>query len=266
MKIGIIGCGNIGSIFAHRLTKEHELALYDRGAKRLQDLAAAVNVKPSASGAEVVAASDIIILAVKPQHLESVSKEISAELKKNQILISLLAGCTLHTLRHHFPRSTIVRLMPNVAAAYGLSVIGAVEYSSLPAKVKQQIEMICARLGNVYWVTEDKIDALTALTGSGPAFMCVLCEAMIDAGSAIGFNPVQSKALILQMMMGALTVLKESDMHPGTLRWQVTSAEGATIAGIKAMEEAGVRAGIINTFLATYQRAKQIAADNKVVS
>jgi pyrroline-5-carboxylate reductase len=102
------------------------------------------------------------------------------------------------------------------------------------------------------------MDAFTSLASSGPAFIFIIVEAMVDAGIGMGFNAKDAQALVQQMMKGSLTLLEKTSKHPGELKWQVASPEGTTIAGLKKMEEEGVRAGIINTFFAAYERAKQL--------
>lgn len=259
MKIGIIGCGTMGSGIAQRLGLQHTLAIYDRDEDWINELSRITGAKACKSIAEVFQSSDVIILAVKPQNLLTVSKDAKQNLSKDKLVISMLAGTTISTLKQQFGHTPILRMMPNLAAIFGKGVIGLVENKDLSAKMKKNVEKMCEELGSVYWLPEDKIDALTALTGSGPAFTFVIIESMVDAAIAMGFGPEEAQKFILEMLEGSIDILRTTDKHPAQLKWQVTSPAGTTIAGIKKMEEAGVRQGIINTFLATYQRAKELA-------
>jgi pyrroline-5-carboxylate reductase len=106
---------------------------------------------------------------------------------------------------------------------------------------------------------EDKINALTALTGSGPAFFFAMVEAMVDAGIAMGFTAHTAQDLIYQMLQGSLTLLEKTSKHPGELKWQIVSPQGTTIAGLKTLEELAIRGGVMNTFLSAYDRANKLS-------
>jgi pyrroline-5-carboxylate reductase len=170
----------------------------------------------------------------------------------------LLSGTTLNTLESFFSPSRIVRMMPNLPLIYGEGVI-ALCADDRKAEDKDRLQKIFEVLGKVYWLPEEKMDALTALAGSGPAFFFVMVEAMIDSGIAMGFTAADSQKIVLQMLQGSLTLLEKTGKHPGELKWQVTSPQGTTIAGLKRLEELALRGGIINTFLATYERTRQLS-------
>ena len=180
------------------------------------------------------------------------------ELKKGQVIISLLAGIPIVTLKESFPRATILRMMPNLALIYGKGVIGVSSNEKISKKNKESLTKVLESLGKVYWLSEDKINALTALTSSGPAFFFVMMEAMIDAGIAMGFSAQEAQDLIHHMLQGSLTLLEKTSKHPGELKWQIASPQGTTIAGLKKLEELALRGGIINTFLAAYDRANEL--------
>jgi pyrroline-5-carboxylate reductase len=262
MKISIIGCGNMGSGIARRLAKEHQLSLIDRTYKRTEALANEIGARPCKSIEEVVAEADVIILAIKPQSLNEIA---DLKLSEKQLLISLLAGINSKTLKQHFGHAHILRMMPNLPSFYGQGVIGFSDTGELSAEHKQKAEAIATLLGNAFWINENKIDALTSLTASGPAFAFVIIESMIDAAIAMGFTAAEGREYVLQMLTGTLAMLKESGKHPADLKWQVASPGGTTIAGLKKMEEEGVRSGIMNTFIAAFQRAQQLSEERKKV-
>jgi pyrroline-5-carboxylate reductase len=111
---------------------------------------------------------------------------------------------------------------------------------------------------------ESQVDALTSLTASGPAFVFTMIEAMIDAGVLMGFQAKEAQDLILQMLQGCVTLLQQTERHPGELKWQIASPSGTTIAGIRVLEKENVRSGIIETFLATYQKTQEIAKNHEI--
>lgn len=149
--------------------------------------------------------------------------------------------------------------MPNLAMCYGAGVIGIVDSPNLPLSLKDELEKLLAPLGWIYWLKESKIDALTSLTGSGPAFMLTLIEAMTEAGIAMGIQASDAQELILRMLQGCLTMMQKTGKHPGELKWQIASPNGTTMAGLRVLEREHVRSGLIETFLAAYQRAQEIA-------
>lgn len=259
MHIAIIGCGNMGTGIAKSLHTYHQLTLYDHYPATAQALARQVPAIACQELLSAVEEADLIILAVKPQNLTDVAEQLAPLLKPHQILVSLLAGISYSSLKQVFPHSIIVRMMPNLALIHGKGVIGLVENPLLSEKQKLLLQALFEPLGTVYWLPESKVDALTALTGSGPAFIFVLVEAIIEAGIYMGFKASDAKSLTLQMLKGSLALLEESDKHPGELKWQITSPGGTTIEGLKTLEDYAVRSGIIHTFLASYNRTKNMS-------
>lgn len=258
MQITIIGCGNMGKGLAQRLSVTNQLYFYDHHIEKAEILEQEGYGKACRDIQEAFHHTEIVILAVKPHNLKEAAPLMGKELKKEHIVISLLAGTSIEVLKRSFPSVTIVRMMPNLALIYGEGVIGLSSDKNILKKDKESLTKILESLGKVYWLTEDKINALTALTGSGPAFFFVMMEAMIDAGIAMGFSAVDAQDLIHQMVQGSLTLLEKSSKHPGELKWQIASPQGTTISGLKKLEESALRGGIMNTFLAAYDRANQL--------
>lgn len=255
MKIAIIGCGVIGSAFAKHFAREHSLLLCDRNHKKAVALAKETGGEAHDRFHEAITDSDVILLAIKPKDLPELAKHTNFSNK--QLVISVLAGTTLATLKKYYPEATILRIMPNIALACGQAVIGIAE-DHLSSEIKTKGEYLLKGLGLLAWVRENKIEALSALTGSGPAFVFVMIESMIEAGIAMGLTARESKEYVLQTIEGSIGLLKESEKHPAELRWEVASPGGTTIAGLREMETQGVRAGIMNAFLACYQRNLQM--------
>lgn len=259
MHIAIIGCGNMGSGIAKILHSMHHLTLYSRYPASAQILASQIQAVACQELALAIEEADWIILAVKPQNLKEFAPQLAPLLKSHQVLISLLAGTSYATLKQYFPHSLLVRMMPNLALIYKQGVIGLVENPDLTDKLKLQLQSVFELLGTLYWLPEFKIDALTALTGSGPAFIFALVEAIIEAGIYMGFQASDAKLLTIGMLKGTLALLEHSSQHPAELKWQIASPAGTTIEGLKTLEDYAMRSGMIHTFLAAYRRAQEIS-------
>lgn len=241
MKICIIGAGTIGKGMAARLEKEHTVYLQDRA--NLKDLR------------KRLADSDVIIIAVKPHSLHALEQEMG-EIEGNKILISVLTGVTHKILKDYFPHVPSVRVMPNLALTTGKAVLGVAENAE-SAVLKNQLEALFKPLGNCYWIPEEKFDSLTSLTGSGPAFVLVMIEAMVEAGISLGFSHRESLELVLQMMEGTISLLREGK-HPAEIKWQIATPGGTTIEGLKALEDKGLRSAVLAAFQAAADKAKKI--------
>jgi pyrroline-5-carboxylate reductase len=255
MKIAILGCGNMGRGLAERLSPFHEMILFDRHPEKVKTLVHAGFGKGIADMQVAIEGAEVVILAVKPQSLDEVAATIGKDLKEDQHLVSLLVGTPIEALKDAFPHGKIVRMMPNLALIHGQGVIGLAAEESVDTK---RFDALFAPLGKCYWIPEKKIEAIASLAGSGPAFFCVILEAMVDAGIAMGFSAPLAKELACQMVRGTLTLLETTHKNTAELRWQTSSPEGTTIAGILALEEGALRATIMNTFLASYDRAFEI--------
>lgn len=264
MKIAIIGCGTIGSGMASQWAKSHQLFLFDRTFAKAEKLAQKLNADLSSNCAacptilEAIKDNDLILLAFKPQNLTSATESFSQALTSNQLLASVLAGVTLDTLRRYFPHGQLLRVMPNIALNYGQGVIGLTNQQFHPPFSKEIIEELFGLLGWIHWVDEAKIDALSALAGSGMAFAAAIMEAGTEASIAMGLNAEEGLNILIETFTGTITTLKETGMHPGQLKWKVSSPGGTTIAGLFKLEEKGLRSALMETFLATYKRNQEL--------
>lgn len=248
MKIAIIGCGKIGSAIAKRLGGEHELFLFDHHEKKLKGTW-------SKSAKEAATKGDVIFLCVKPQDLERAAKEI-ADGVRGKVLVSVLAGVDTVRLGNHFPGAEIVRIMPNIAIEVGKGAIGIAEVSN--EKTRGLIEKLMAPLGKMWWMQEKHINAFSALAGSGPAFIYLIMEALVDGGVLLGLERGVGLEMTRAMVEGAVATLEMSGKSLADLRGEVCSPGGTTIRGVKTLEDEGVRAGMINALIATWERAEEL--------
>jgi len=255
MKICVIGCGAMGGSMAKELARHHQVNLYDHHPQKAISLAQEIGATSFEDILPAVQDSEIIIVAVKPIHLEEAAKQFAEHVTGDQIIFSVVGSTPLSVLEKYFGQLRIVRAMPNIACQHGKGVIGCVDAESVSAKTKSQVEEAISSLGAIHWVPEEQIEALTALAGSGPAFAFVILESMIDAGVAMGLNADLAKDLACEMWEGAVALVQQSGKSPSELKWIVSSPGGVTIAGLHQMEQDAVRAGVMNTLFATYKKS-----------
>lgn len=262
MQITIIGCGNMGSGLAERLSGANQVCLYDHHFEKAEKIEQNGYGKAYKEINKSIDQSKLVILAIKPQNLKEAGPLIENELQKDQIVVSLLAGTSLETLKQFFSKTSIIRMMPNLALIYGEGVIGLSSDEKMIKKDRESLTELLKPLGKIYWLPENQINGLTALTSSGPAFFFSMVEAMIDAGIAMGFAAKDAQKLVYQMLQGSLILLERTEKHPGELRWQITSPQGTTIEGLKKLEELAIPGGIMSTFLAAYERANKLSLES----
>jgi pyrroline-5-carboxylate reductase len=259
MKVTVIGCGKMGGGIAERLAAENEIFLFDHNRDRTESLAKKIGAKRCETAAEAISKGEVVLLAVKPQDLERLAKEVHREFYSEQLLVSCLAGVSTELLETYFSEIPVLRIMPNLAVIHGEGVVGLVDTEELEESFKVKATKLFSRLGSLHWLPESKIDAISSLTGSGPAFVCLILESMIEAGVAMGIDSEQSQQLVFQLINGTISTLKATEKSPAQLKLEVCSPGGTSIAGLITMEEYGVRAGIINTFLSTYYRNLELS-------
>lgn len=259
MKVTVIGCGKMGGGIAERLAMGHKPSLFDNNKERTETFAKRIGAKNCLTTTDAIKNSEVIIIAVKPRSLEKLAKALSNDLTSNQLIVSCLAGTTVETLQSHFPNNPCLRIMPNLPVIYGVGVVGIVDKENLSSEYKEKVNHLFSSLGYLHWVPESKIDAISSLTGSGPAFISVIIESMIDAGVSMGLDSTLSKELALQLLSGTASTLEQSQKHPAEFKLEVASPGGTTITGLKTMEDLSLRSAMINTFLATYQHNQRLS-------
>lgn len=254
-EIRIIGAGKMGCALAMQL-KKHSLSFYDRHPELAKAAAKACHGTAVDSPFHGVNKKTIVILAIKPQDFKAFSHEAKA-MPPCHCIVSILSGIEVATLQAAFPSTLILRMMPNMAVRTGKGVI-VLALTDQIAPLKNEMTQLFSPLGLVQWMPESLFHAATSLIGSGPGFFFAMVEAMIEAGVAMGFSSQEAYPLVKQMIEGSLSLLEESKNHPAELKWQITSPGGTTIQGLRTFEEKGVHSGILETFLAAYQRSKEL--------
>ncbi len=264
-KVAILGGGRIGEALLSGLlssgwrTKD-EIVVSDRREERIAELSERYGVQATGTNADAIAGAGLIVVAVKPQDIYVLLDEIGSDLTPEQTVVSVAAAITTARIEARIaPGVPVVRAMPNSPATVheGMAGICAGAHAS-DAHLALADEAL-SHLGRVVRVPESSMDAITALSGSGPAYFALLAEAMIEAGILLGLPRELSTTLVVQTMFGTAKQLRDEGMHPVELRESVTSPGGTTIAAIRELEQAGVRAAFLNAIQAAMDRARELA-------
>jgi pyrroline-5-carboxylate reductase len=256
-KVGFVGGGNMGEALIRGLVESNlvpcdTITVTDVRAERTRQLAEQYGVRPLAGNAALVAESDVVILAVKPQIMAPVLREILPALTRRPLMISLAAGvatATIQSVLGKYPR--LIRVMPNTPALVLEGVTAIARTPGLDIEDLETAQEIFAAVGKVVVLDEEQLDAVTGLSGSGPAYVAIVVESLADGGVKMGLDRATAMTLATQTVLGAATLLAETGLHPGTLKDMVASPGGTTIAGIAALEEGGIR----TTFIRAVERA-----------
>jgi pyrroline-5-carboxylate reductase len=209
---------------------------------------------------EAVAKADVVLLAVKPQDMRTALKEIAGSVRPETLVVSMAAGITISLLEEELPPGThVVRVMTNTPVFVDEAMSAVSGGTHAAEEHLALVEDLLSHVGRVIRVPEHQQDAVTALSGSGPAYFFYLVEAMIDAGILLGLPRGIAAELIVQTAVGSAKMLKESDEHPVVLREAVMSPAGTTIAAIRVMEDHGVRAAMLAALEAARDRSRELA-------
>jgi pyrroline-5-carboxylate reductase len=235
------------------------LLVCDRAADRLAALQQQYQVQVSTHNAEALAA-DVVILAVKPQALTAVVAALNEanSLKKESLIISILAGVPLARLAAAFPQNPVIRTMPNTPATVGAGMTAIAPGPHVTAAHLETAKRIFTAVGEVVDIPENLMDAVTGLSGSGPAFVALFIEALADGGVQAGLPRAIASQLALQTVLGTAQLLQESQLHPAQLKDRVTSPGGTTIAGVATLENKGLRAAAIEAVYAASLRSREL--------
>ena len=263
MKIGFIGCGKMGSaliqgVLAAKLSEPSEVHVHDRVAEPAEMLGTESGVRVVRGNREVAAASDVVVLCVKPEDALPAVTEVGGEMK-GKLLISIVAGITIDALQKAAGADChVVRVMPNTAA---LVQKGASAYAAGRGVTEADLETvdkIFTSVGRAFPVKEELLDAVTGLSGSGPAYVYLFIEALADGGVMMGLPRDLATQLAVQTVAGSAGMVSETMMHPALLREMVTSPGGTTIAGLSELEQHGVRAAVMEAVRAATLRAREL--------
>ena len=262
MRVAIVGGGVMGeAILAGALDRgvfeASDVTVVELIAERREDLAERYGVATTAEAGDALTDASLVLLAVKPQEFRS----LSGKLASDALLLSIMAGVRIETLAAHFGHDRIVRVMPNTPATInaGMSVWTAT--GPVDEAQRETVRELLGAIGQELFVDDEgKLDMATALSGSGPAYVFLFIEALIDAGVAIGLTAEEAEAMTMQTLVGSAAYAQVSDFPPSTLRERVTSKGGTTAAGLAELDRGEFRALIEACVRAACERSLELGA------
>jgi pyrroline-5-carboxylate reductase len=265
-RIAILGAGQIGEALLTGLLstgwrKPDEIVATVRREERAQELAERHGVRATTSNTEAVNGAAMIVIAVKPQDFDALLGEIGGILSPEQTVLSIAAAVPTTAIEERIAAGVpVLRAMPNTPATVHEGVAGLCAGAHADDEHLARAEDVLLHVGRVVRVPERYMDAVTAVSGSGPAYFALLAEAMIEAGILLGLSREDTTDLVVQTMLGTAKLLRDEKMHPVELREMVTSPGGTTIRAIRELEQAGVRAAFLNAIQAAMDRGRELAA------
>lgn len=263
-KIGVIGAGKIGAaivrgVIGAGLMPKDQVMASDVSDDLRQTIAQEVGIKVTADNGKLCDFADIVILAVKPQIVDSVAKEIANKLGKTKLLVSVAAGVPVSRIEANLPQGArVVRVMPNICCVARAGAAGYCGGAGATAGDLENVGLILSSFGIALPVEEKYLDAVTGLSGSGPAYVFLFIEALTDGGVQVGLSREAALRLALQTVYGAAKMALESKSHLGQLKDEVTSPGGTTIAGLYALEKGGLRGTVMEAVLQATRRSQEL--------
>ena len=261
MTVAFIGSGAMGEammkgMLNKKLVSPQQIIAADVHEPRVRELAERYGVRATTSNVEAAQSADILVLSIKPQVLSQVMPEMRRATHSVKLILSIIAGQTIRTIVDGFANSSVVRSMPNTPAQIGQGITVWTATPEVPAAQRQQAEALLGALGEQLYVDDERyLDMATALSGTGPAYVFMFMEALIDGGVHMGFSRRDAERLVLQTMRGSVEYAAASGLHPAQLRNQVTSPGGTSAEAIYYLEKGGLRTMISRAIWAAYQRS-----------
>ena len=265
MKIAIVGCGNMGMAFAksflqYDLVKRDNLLLIEKSAERASVLRNENTGVVIETISERLGEYDLIILSVKPQDFGSVEEALKAVIQPQQIILSIMAGIPMHRIQTSLNHQLVIRAMPNTPAMIGMGITGFTAAKELNfAQLLKVDNLINATGRSVFLEDEAMLDAVTALSGSGPAYFYYLVKSMIEAGVKMGFEESMATQLVKQTMLGSFHLINNADKSLDDLIKAVASKGGTTEAALKQFDAGELSETLQKGILAAESRAKELS-------
>ena len=265
-RVAILGCGKIGEALVSGLLSSGwrepgDIVVTARREERADELRERHGIEATLSNPDAIASAGLVVLAVKPQDFDTLLGEIGPSLAPEQTVLSVAAAIPTGAIEQRIaPSVPVVRAMPNAPATVHEGIAGICAGAHASDHHLGLAEECLSHLGAVVRVPERYMDAVTAVSGSGPAYFALLAEAMIEAGILLGLSREISTQLVVQTMLGTGVLLRDEKMHPVELREAVTSPGGTTIRAIRELEQAGVRAAFLNAIQAAMERSRELAS------
>jgi pyrroline-5-carboxylate reductase len=267
MKIAFIGGGNMGTailaaLLEKGLTSPDDVSVSDISNDRREYLKQTYGVAVTGNNQQAIGGADVIVLAVKPQHLTEVMADLAGKLQPSQLALSIIAGATIKTLTSGLGHRCVVRVMPNTPAQIGEGMSVWTATTEVTEQQKEWASSILGAVGREIYVDDEKyLDMVTAVSGSGPAYFFLFVEALVEAAVDIGLSPDMAREMILQTMLGSGHLIRESGKQPAELRKIVTSKGGTTAAALAELDRGGFNELVLRAIKAAYNRARELGGE-----
>ncbi len=262
LRIGFIGGGAMAEALVTGITQgtvsRENTFVSDHKAARCQELAEKYGIHACVGADSFVGKVDVLFLAVKPQAAAKAIAEVKDKVGEHTLILSIVAGLTLEVLEASFAQQPVVRIMPNTPLSVGAGMSAFACGTKAGQAEAAVVQEILASAGRAIEVSESAMDAVTGLSGSGPAYVFLLIDALSDGGVAAGLKRDAATLLAAQTVYGAAKMVLETNTHPDVLRDQVTSPAGTTIAGVRVLENRGLRGALIDAVLAATEKSREL--------
>lgn len=263
MKLAFIGGGMmaeavIAGVLRERVLPAADIFVSEHKMARVEELREKYGVQAFGSTEIFLQDMDVVFLAVKPQAAQAALQELAGQMRADALLVSIVAGLPLRKLEALLPAQAIIRVMPNTPLSVGAGMSAYALGSQICEAHEEKVRAILAAAGRVVCLKEELLDAVTGLSGSGPAFAFLAIDALADGGVAAGLARKDALLLAAQTLLGAAKMVLDTGRHPDELRDQVTSPAGTTIAGLRVLEERAVRGAFLDAVLSAAEKSKSL--------
>jgi pyrroline-5-carboxylate reductase len=256
---GVMGEAFLGGLIRNGLTTADRILVSGPRVERGEDLRERYGIQPFTDNRAAAGQADVVILSVKPQRIDRVLENLRGYIPQKALVISIVAGASIDKIAEQLDHSCIVRSMPNTPGQIGEGITVWTASSDVSQAQKELCQQILGALGQEVYVEEENyLDMATALSGSGPAYVFMFLEAMIDAGVHLGFPRRIAEQLVLQTVSGSVEYSRRKKNHPAALRNEVTSPGGTSAEAIYYLEKAGFRTAISRAIWAAYERSQEL--------
>jgi pyrroline-5-carboxylate reductase len=265
MRVSIIGCGNMGLVYArsflrYNIVKQSELLLAEKNEQRRDELRKLNVGEVTVADDPAIAQSDIVILAVKPQDFADLAQRLSGTFRPQTVIVSIMAGIRIAQLEEILKTTAIVRAMPNLAVEVGMGMTGFSAHLSVTLNQVRRVEHLLSTTGRtVFFEDEELLNAVTALSGSGPAYFFYIIRSMIEAGQNMGLSEVEATTLVKQTMLGSFHLINNANKPFDELIRSVASKGGTTEAALTVFENRGLHEALIEGVLRAEERAEELS-------
>ncbi len=251
----------VSALLREGIAQPGDMAVSDAAEGRREHLSSRYGVSVTHDVGGAVRGSEIVVLAVKPQDFGTVAADLRGRLEGGQTVLSIMAGVRVGSIVETLGHKAVVRAMPNTAAFVGQAMSVWIATPDVSQQGREVTAQVLGALGREVEVSDERyLDMATAVSGSGPGYVLLFLEALIDAGVHVGLRRELATEMALQTLRGSVFLVEETGKHPAELRDMVTSPAGTTAAGLQVLEEAGLRGAVIDAVEAAYERAKELGS------